>query len=72
MEHTNQYWSNDFETSTNIDASIREANYLLKGGDTLNGALILDGSLIIRGFNDTSLYWIGVNVIAEPSAYLVQ
>ena len=71
-EYTNQYWSNDFETSTNIDTSIREASYLLKAGDTLEGDLTLDGSLIIRGFNDSSLYWISINVKGEPSANLVQ
>ena len=71
-EYTNQYWSNDFETSTNIDASIRGAQFLLKSGDQLNGGLTLDGSLIIRGFNDTSLYWISVNVTGDPSAHIVQ
>ena len=70
MEYTNQYWSNDFETSTNIDASIRslDSTFLLKAGDTISGDLTLDGSLILKGFNDTSLFWISINAAAEPSA----
>jgi len=72
MEYTNQYWSNDFETSTNIDTSIRASSFLLKAGDTISGDLTLDGSLILRGFNDTSLFWISINAAAEPSAHIVQ
>ena len=74
MEYTNQYWSNDFETSTNVDASIGSlsSTFLLKTGGTISGDVTLDGSLILRGFNDTSLFWISINAAAEPSAHIVQ
>ena len=71
MEYTNKYLSDNFETKTNIDSSFG-LGYVEVAGSTVTGNVTIDGSLIIKGYNDASLYWISVTAEGEPSANIIK
>jgi len=64
--------SDNFETEANIDSSFGDLDGVEVAGSTVTGNVTIDGSLIIKGFNDASLYWISVTSASEPSANLVK
>lgn len=70
MEYTNKYLSDNFETKANLDSSFG-LGWVEVSGSTVTGNLTVDGSVIIKGFNDASLYWISVNIEGEPSANII-
>lgn len=69
MAKTNEWLTNQINTAgeikVNIDSSF--GLFLAKAGGTVSD-LTIDGSLIIKGYNDASLFWISVDAAGDPSA----
>lgn len=59
MGNTNQWLSDNIKSKTDLDSSF--GLYLLKTGGTIAGNLTTDASLIIKGFNDVSTFYVTID-----------